>query len=391
MRAAARVLRVLGAALGGAGRVAKETAMRRASMLILMAAWACVTPAVSLASGELKNYARLRGQGASQLIGLGLVVGLNGTGDSGEELVMARPLAEALRRMGNPIPGLEELEEGQSVALVMVHCEIPKTGAKTDDRLDVRVSVVHSAASLAGGVLLVAPLTGATPGQAVYAYASGQLAIQDEQIPTVGFVRGGAQVVRDVSTTADIGQSFEVIIDSPWMAGWDVAAEIMGEINQQYLLTTSRIAEPIARVIDERTIRVTVPEAERADPSHFVADVLSTDISAALRNLPARVVCNTRTGVIVVTGNVRVSPAVITHGDLTITTTVPAVAPTPANPQTTRTSWAAVQTGATQTEMSRLEDLLAALDQLDVAAKAKIEILQELHRIGKLHAELIVE
>lgn len=365
--------------------------MQRLWMVILCAstvAWSAVT---APAAPTLREVARIRGQGKSQLLGLGLVVGLNGTGDKGEELAMARPLAEVLRRMGNPLPSLSELESSKSVALVMVHCEVPRQGAKIDDELDIRITVIHSAKSLDGGILLTAALTSAVPGGPLYAFAQGEIVIESSSTPTVGFVRGGAQIVRDINTMPEIRTSFDLIIDEPAMSGWGPAAAIANEINQQYLLTMSRIADPIATVVDERTIRVTVPEAERAAPAAFVGDVMATDIASAMRLLPAQVICNTRTGAILITGDVEVSPAVITHKNLTITTTVPPIEPTAAAPQLRQDRWAKLQTGARPKDTARLGDLIAAFDQLDVSPLDQIQILQMLHKAGKLHARLIVD
>lgn len=350
--------------------------------------WAAAT---APSATTLREIARIKGQGKSQLLGLGLVTGLNGTGDKGEELAMARPLAEVLGRMGNPLPSLTELENSRSVALVMIHCEVPREGAKIDDEIDIRITVIHSAKSLEGGILLTAALTSAVPGGKLYAFAQGEIVLESSGTPTVGFIRGGAQIVRDINTMPEIRSSFELIINEPSMSGWGPAAAIASEINQQYLLSMSQISDPIATVIDERTIRVVVPDAERQAPAAFVGDVMATDIASALRLLPAQVICNTRTGAILITGDVEVSPAIITHKDLTITTTVPPIEPTAAAPQLRRDRWASLGTTSRPSDKAKLGDLIAAFDQLDVSPLDQIQILQMLHRAGKLHARLIVD
>lgn len=339
---------------------------------------------------SLREIARLKGQNEYKLQGLGLVVGLPGTGDSGKELVLARPLAEVLRRQGNEIPTFEDLEKSRSVALVMVTATIPRSGARVGDQLDVTVSAMYAASSLRGGVLLAAPLTSVVRTDEVFAIASGKLLIEDGSSPTVGVIAAAADVVADVDTTPSIGATFDLIIDPPFR-GWGTAADIAGEINQQYLLTTSRLAEPLARALDPNTVRVTVPEPERANPALFVGEVLRTDVTSALRQLPAQVICNTRSGIILVTGDVQVSPAVITHKDLTITTTVPPIQPTPQNPVFRDSRWVGVETDAREAQSARLDDLLNAFDQLDVAPVDQIQILQMLHKAGKLHAKLVID
>jgi flagellar P-ring protein precursor FlgI len=239
-------------------------------------------------------------------------------------------------------------------------------------------------------MLLAAPLTSAVPNDVVYAIAAGPIGLEEDSTSTVGFVPGGADVVQNVETTPRITSAFTLVVDQHF-SGWGPAAEIASEINQQYLLTTAEIAEPLATVVDPRTIRVVVPENERGNVAAFVADVLDTDVGSALRRLPAQVICSTRTGIILITGDVQVSPAVITHRDLTITTTVPPPLPSAERPMVERSNWAAVETNARATETARLQDLMDAFDQLDVPPRDQIHILQMLHKAGKLHARLIVD
>lgn len=367
-------------------------ASRTINRITLACALLALLCAPALGNRSLREIARLKGQDESKLQGLGLVIGLNGTGDPGDELVMARPLMQVLAAMGNPLPSLAELENTRSVALVMVTCTVPRTGAKQGDALDIRVSTMHSATDLSGGMLLAAPLVVPTPGGAssAYAIASGSVVVEDPERPTVGRVAAGADMIREVVTSAPIRGSFELILD-PHVAGWGPAAEVANEINQQYLLSAERFSAPLAVVLDPRTVKVTVPEAERSAPAAFVGDVMSTDVSSALRRLPAKVICNTRTGAILVTGDVRVSPAVITHRDLTISTTVPPPIPDEAAPLTFESQWAAVETDAREPEAAALEDLLTALGQLQIPAGEQILILQMLHDAGKLHAQLVID
>ena len=358
--------------------------MRRriVNIFIIVALGLCATE--SLAGKTLREISRVRGQGASVVQGLGLVVGLNGTGDSASELVMARPLAETLKNMGNPVP-VDDLGKGKSVALVMVSCRIPRDGAKTDDVYDVSVSVLNSAKSLEGGRLLIAPLIGPRRERVVYAFAEGELTIPDEDVPTSARVVRGAQMVRDINTTPSIAGSFDIIIDQSF-SGMGAAAAISAEINQQYLLTASSLTNTIAQAIDGRTVRVIVPATERARPAAFFGDIMQTDISSALRKLPAQVRCDTSSGVIIITGDVQVSPVVITHKDLTITTIVP-----PLPGEETTSEFAAVYAVNEAVDTSSLQDLITAFDQLDIPPVEQINILKMLRDAGKLHAKLVID
>jgi flagellar P-ring protein precursor FlgI len=336
------------------------------------------------AGKTLLEISRMKGQGASVVQGLGLVVGLDSTGDSGSELVMARPLAEALKKLGNPV-SVDDLSSSKSVALVMVTCQIPREGAKTDDQFDVTVSVLNSAKSLEGGTLLISPMI-ARPGSPVYAFAQGLLMLPDSGIPTVATIPKGAQLVRDINTTPKISGSFDIIIDSSF-AGWGATSTIASEIDQQYLLTARR-KQPIAKALDARTIRVTVPSTEADQAASFFGDIMQTDISSALRKLPAKVICDTRSGIIVITGDVEVSAVVIRHKDMSINTAAAQLGGPDAQP----TNFAAVYTpDGAETDTTRLDDLIAAFDQLDIPAIEQINILRMLRKSGKLQARLIVD
>jgi flagellar basal body P-ring protein FlgI len=114
-------------------------------------------------------------------------------------------------------------------------------------------------------------------------------------------------------------------------------------------------------------------------------------VQPSLLGLPAKVVADTRTGLIVVDGEVEISPTVITHKDLVIQTTVPTPEPTPAAPIVRRGRWTGIQTGANEPTLALLDDLLASFNQLDVPPADQIAILVQIHRAGNLHGKLIVD
>jgi flagellar P-ring protein precursor FlgI len=335
-------------------------------------------------AATVNEMVRMLGRGDYPLHGLGLVVGLPGTGDSGKDAALARPLAELLKNEGNAPANLKELQSMKGVALVMVTCTIPETGGRSDDKFDLEVSAVGSASSLKGGRLFLAPLRGPWKNSDVYALASGQIDIEDAATPTVGKVRRGAQLLKDVLPVSDIGATFDLVID-PAFSGWASAGVIADAINGK--------AQPqgptVATVIDDRLIRVTIPPQERSNKAAFIADVLSADVNTTLMDLPAQVICNSKTGTIVVTGDVEISPGLITHKDLTITTTIPAPTPTAANPLVTRERYVPLATKPRASDNAKLQDLLAAFKQLDVAPAQQIEILQLLSKSGRLHAKLV--
>jgi len=354
---------------------------------------------LALASGALTaagqdtvaDFVRLEGQGESVLQGLGIVTGLPGTGDSGEDLVMARPLANVLEELGNPLADLRELGNARSAAVVLVTCTVPRTGAVVDDNLDVRVSVYNAAQSLRGGELFLSPLVGPLPDDpAVYAFAQGPIKIEDPLTPTVGVVRGGARIVRDINTTPQIGAQFDLIL-RPAYVGFQSASYIADVIQDDYLLSDAATAERIAVALGPRRVRVFVPEIERPNVPAFLSRVMQTQVAPDLMGLPATIIANTRTGGIAVDGDVEIEPTLINHNGLTITTTIPEPEPTPEQPIVRNQRWADVGTEDDARRLGNVNDLLAALTQLDVPTTEQIEILSMLHEAGKLHARLIVD
>jgi flagellar P-ring protein precursor FlgI len=355
--------------------------MRLAAFLAVLALLMPVAQATTV-----KELVRMKGQGESVLQGYGLVTGLSGSGDSGKELAVARPLAEILKNAGNTLGSPKELANSKSVALVLVTCTVPAAGARADDTLDVQVTVANSATSLKGGELFLAPLKGPLRDDPhVYAVAQGLIDVQDPSVPTAGKVRGGARIIQDILMPS-LGDTFDLIIDAPF-AGWAAASQVAIAVNAK--------AQPqgpkVAIAIDERTIRVTVPEPDRMDRAGFLADVLSAEVNTQLLDVPAQVIVNQRTGSIIITGDVEISPVAITQKDLTITTTVPPPVPSPQFPIIQHDKWTQLTPGAKPSETAKLADLIKAFKQLDIPVGDQIGILQMLHKTGKLQAKLVVD
>lgn len=338
---------------------------------------------------SLQEMTRLEGQGETTLWGLGFVTGLAGTGDPSENLAMARQLARLLQNGGNPIPDLEDLAKGKNIAMVMVTMTVRKEGARRGDKFDVSVQAWHSAPSLEGGQLFLTPLQGPLPGQGVYAFASGPVTF-DGPSRTSGRVREGGQISRDIVMSTIASDGTLTLIIEPAYAGWTTSQLVASVVNSERRGLDDRSGE-IAYALDERTVRVRIPEEELVDPAYFIASIQEIRLDPSLLSMPARVIVNERRGTIVVTGDVQISPSVISHKDLVVTTVRPPREPTPANPQVERTRWARLDTTKNERELGRLEDLLQTLKSLDVPTTDQIAILQKLHKIGRIHCEFIVE
>lgn len=368
-----------------------QTGDWRRYVTLLCAVCALLTSAPAQGT-TIRDLVRLEGHGEARLWGLGFVTGLPGTGDPMTTLPLARQLAALLERGGNPVPNLDELASGQNIAMVMVTCDVPKEGARSGDSFNVTVTSLHNAQSLEGGELFITPLNGPMKGHGVFAMASGPISIEGVT-PTRGIVRNGAKmIVNHVPRVISESGTVELLVQ-PEYAGWPMTRLIADAINsdQQGLGSNGEI---IARAINERSVVVTIPEAELLNgvPANFIANIMEIYVDPSLLSLPARVLINERAGIITITGNVEISPATITHKDLVITTVVPEPPADPNNPRRETTRWANVTTnGNDQRAMANLVDLQNALKDLDVPVRDQIAILKQLHRSGHLHAEFVVE
>lgn len=342
----------------------------------------------------VNELARIKGQGENVIRGMGLVFGLNGTGESGKERAMAQALSEYYRNNGNPIPDLADLKNVKNVAIVNVTITIPEGGGRTDDAFDVIVSSIHSATSLAGGILYITPLLGPIPNpkDTPWAFAEGRITIENQANPRTGRIRAGGHLVKDI-LRGEVGDSFTLVL-RPHYQGWASANAIATTITQELYGKVGRGLSglpALATVIDDRSIRIDIPLTERADRAGFVGDVLATKINIALLKLPAQVIYNSEAQTIILTGDVEISPVAITQKDLTITTTAPPPVATPDNPMVETKHWAGLSTGAKEGDRAKLQDLLNAFNQLKIGVPEQVSILSMLEKTGKLHARLIRE
>ena len=359
----------------------------------LCCAWigAVIAPSAGkLCATTVQDLVRIRGHEPIMLQGMGIVVGLPGSGDSSKDsYAAARPYAQLLAEMGSPIASLEELAKADSYALVMVSMEIPATGARDGDRIDVNVEALFNAKGLDGGRLVVSPLWLPFPGERQKppaALATGPIVIESSN-RRAGVVRGGGQLVQSFPTQiVAAGGSISLVLREQY-AGYPIAAALAEAINTDPALS---VYTDLATVIDAQSIRVLLPPQERSDPANFLAAMLTLPIDPSLLQTKARIVINEKQGIIVVTGNVEIGPVGINAAGLTISSITPPPVPTPEDPVIQTTRWAGLDTtDGTSRSSTKLTDLLQALDQLNVPTPDQIAIIYELQRTGALHAEII--
>ncbi len=346
-------------------------------------------PAISV-----QDLVKIAGQNASPLRGMGIVTGLTKTGDSGAEMALARPLAQVYANNGAPLADPHELAKAKSAAVVSLQAEIPPEGGRAGDRFDVIVTVMHSASSLAGGQLLISPMLGPLPsGSAdnVYGFAWGPIVIEDTSHPTVGRIRNGCQLKRDVLHKIPT-QTLDLVV-LPYFRSASTTRMIASEINglTADLENNDDAAANIAEPIGDSLVRVAIPEHERRNPTNFIAAVLTKRFSPSLIDLPAQVIVNEKTNTIIVTGDVEISRVTIGSDKLVITTVTPPPTPTPLDPQLLRTNWAEFGSTSTTAERARIQDLLEAFRQLNVPVSEQISVLAQINQTGRLHARFIRE
>ncbi|MFO0944310.1 MAG: flagellar basal body P-ring protein FlgI, partial [Pirellulales bacterium] len=294
--------------------------IRKITTFILLACIASTAIAQDSRSIRLADLCRVKGQEENRLQGLGLVMGLKGTGDN-KLLPMTRQLASMVQKMGGSIaadkqgvPVAKELEAATNVALVMVTATIPATGAQQGDLLDCSVDAIL-AKSLQGGRLVLAYMLGPRADvPTVYGIASGQVTIPDITLPTAGTVHGGCKMETTV-TNAFVQQNKMTLVINSEYASFAMAADIQDAINN---LNSGMSAGnySLAKAVDQSHIVVEVPPAYSDDPVRFAKLIMDVQLTNLKQS--KRVVINEREGVIVIGENVVINPVAINHKNLTI-------------------------------------------------------------------------
>jgi flagellar P-ring protein precursor FlgI len=338
--------------------------------------------ATAQARTSLKSICRVKGQEENSLHGLGIVVGLNGTGDGGNFMPTIRSLAITMQLMGNALGerGAVELKDAKNVALVSVTATVPGAGGRQGDRIDCVVSSLGSAKSLAGGRLFLTPLLGPVPQTGrVYALAEGPVTLDDPAMATTGRIHQGCQLEEDFRNVFVRDGKITLVLDENH-AGFQVAQDVAESINSQLGSFTETAA--LARAVDQVNIEVTIPRqylndaGQSADPVAFVSEVLRLPIMEP--ETGPRVVINERAGSIVIGGDVEIGAVVVTHKNVVVET---GAAPT--------SQFVAVDPG--QEDPPKLKALVESLNAVHVPPEDIIDIIKQIDRNGKLYADLVIE
>jgi flagellar P-ring protein precursor FlgI len=356
--------------------------------LTLVAQAALATPI------RIKDLVEFDGVRGNDLVGYGLVVGLNGTGDGLRNAPFTEEiLANILERLGVNVTG--ERFRPQNVAAVFVTATLPPF-ARQGSQIDVTVSAIGDADSLLGGTLVMTPLT-AADGE-IYAVAQGSViaggasaegdgASVTQGVPTAGSIPSGARIEREVAFELVDLSTVRLALRSP---DFTTAARIEQAINADFGRT-------VAAMLDSGTVVLDIAATRARSPAHALTRVENLLVEPEGR---ARVVVDQRSGTIVMGENVRISTVAVAQGNLTLRIEEQplAVQPNPfAEGETVilpRTDVDLVEGEATGLaevrEGTSLSDVVAALNALGVSPREMIDILNAIQAAGALHAEFIV-
>jgi flagellar P-ring protein precursor FlgI len=350
----------------------------------------------SVLAERIKDLATIAGVRNNQLVGYGLVVGLNGTGDQTTQTPFTvQSLKNMLAQFGITIPPNVN-PQVKNVAAVSLHADLPAF-SKPGQKIDVTVSSIGNAKSLRGGSLLLSPLKGAD-GK-VYAVAQGDLIVGgfgasstdgssiSVNIPSVGRIPDGATVERTVPTRFNDGAGLVLNLHS---ADFTTATRIVRAINKT-------IGRDTAKAIDGISINVNAPVTQTQRVA-FMSVLENLEVEPGSSS--ARVIVNSRTGTVVIGQYVKVQPAAVSHGSLTVTITARPVVSQPA-PLSEGGETVVVDTSdiSIQQENNRmflfdpgvsLEEIVRAVNQVGAAPGDLVAILEALKQAGALSAELLV-
>jgi flagellar P-ring protein precursor FlgI len=313
-------------------------------------------------AARLKDIASIRGVRGNQLVGYGVVVGLNGTGDSKSEFTN-KSIERMLDRLGVKISGKDV--SSKSVAAVIVTAVLPPF-ARSGNKIDVTVSTLGDASSLKGGTLVQTPMRAAD--QQVYSVAQGSLLVGFSGTgvhETVARLPNGGMIERDIGQEFASRKMFRMTLHNP---DFTTAARVVKVINKE-------LAGKYASALDAGTLDVTAPANYEGKGVELLAMIESLEINP---DQAAVVVVNEKTGTVVIGQGVRVSRVAISHGDLTVK-----VGDGGGN-----TSKKDGEHIMVMEESANVGDIVKAMNRLGVSPKDLITILQSIKAAGALHGDL---
>ena len=362
--------------------------------LVLLAALMAFTPAAH--ADKIRDLVQVAGVRSNQLVGYGLVVGLDGTGDQTTQAPFTtQSLENMLKQFGVSLPSTGIQPQLKDVAAVTITAQLPPF-AKPGQTIDITVASIGNAKSLRGGELLMSPLRGADGN--VYAIAQGSVVVGG--VSASG--RSGSSVQINISASGRIpnGASVERVVANSFNNGGDIVLNL----NSADYATANHIVDAInhlygagtARALDGGSVDVRGP----ADPGQKVAwlgAIESLDVQPG--DAPARIIVNSRTGTVVIGSDVRVTAAAVAHGSIQVTISEQPLVSQPgpfSNGTTAVVPSSAVSVSQQGAHMFKfgpgvsLDAIVRAVNQVGATPTDLISILEALKQAGALHADLVV-
>jgi len=352
-----------------------------------------MTAATDSGAVRIKDLADIKGVRNNQLVGYGLVVGLDGTGDDDKTQFTYQSLVSMLKKMGIVVD--PEDVDVDNVAAVMVTGTLPPF-AKIGMKIDVVVSTIGNAESIQGGTLLMTPLKG--PDGQVYAVAQGPISIGgfafsgaagggiQKNHPTAGGIPDGAIVEKEIGITLSEKSLLEICLKNP---DFTTSQRIKNAINMN-------IRRDISTAVDAGTVSVQIPADQALQVVNFISEIENLSVTP---DLAARVVLNERTGTVVMGENVRLSTVAVSHGNLSIIIKeqLSVSQPLPmSRGETIVVPESEVQVVEQKSNLILLNkgvnigEVIKGLNAIGVSPRDLIAILQAIKAAGALQAELII-
>ena len=375
----------------GSMKISRCEAGAMAMLLTLLVALFATSDA---GAERIKDIASFSGVRDNEIMGYGLVVGLNGTGDKDGTYIF-QPFANMLNRMGINVSQADIKGKTKNIAAVIVTAKLP-TMVRPGSAGDVQVSSIGDAKSLQGGTLLMAPMKG--PDGNVYAVAQGPISIGGfsaggggtstvKNHPNVGMIPNGAIVEKEVPVQLNRKSRLDLLL-----AAQDITTSkrIADKINDQFKSNIANAETP-------SMVAINVPQDYLGKVVDFMSRVELLDVAV---DLPARVIINERTGTVVIGENVRISPIALAHGGLTIEikTEFQVSQPQPFAPNKAETVVVPKEQVKAEEKKGYLMEvqgatigeLIKALNALGVSPRDLVAILQAIKAAGSLKAELVL-
>lgn len=348
----------------------------------------------SLFSSRIKDIATIEGVNSVQVIGYGLVSGLNNTGDNQMATFTVQSVSNLLKRFGLTIP--QSNPRIRNVAAVMITATVPAFSRK-GAKVDVQVSSIGDASSLQGGVLLMTPVSLSDGG--IIGMAQGSLSVSgydvsvmgsriSKNMVTSGRVPNGLMMEKDMDAQFIKNQQIKIVLRDP---DFTTAVNIVNAVNG--------IFPNSATANDAGSVQVKFPAGQLKD--ELIKNIAKIEVLPITTDLVARIVINERTGTVVVGGNVQLLPCVIAQGGMEISIQKQVIVTPPAPftvnpPKAVETAVIKVDETSSpalvlQVKGPTVQDMAAALNLLKVAPRDLISIFQALKEVGSLQGELIIQ